>query len=160
MLLTGMGDDKPHRIYWDHLLLNASQVTKPLHRPAREPMELVTYLGRKPDKVELGPGSFDLKTEIGPQVELQVPVMFAAMSYGAVSLNVHESLARAAAEAGTLWNTGEGGLHTKLYKYANNTIVQVASGRFGVHAQYLNAGRVVEIKIGQELSRVSAGICG
>jgi len=149
MLLTGMGDDKPHRIYWDHLLLNASQVTNPSIDPLREPMELITYLGRKPDKVELAPGSFDLKTELAPQVELQVPVMFAAMSYGAVSLNVHESLARAAAEAGTLWNTGEGGLHTKLYKYGNNTVVQVASGRFGVHPQYLDAGRVVEIKIGQ-----------
>ena len=149
MLLTGMGDDKPHRIYWDHLLLNASPVTNPAIDPLREPMELITYLGRKPDKVELAPGSFDLKTELAPQVELQVPVMFAAMSYGAVSLNVHESLARAAAEAGTLWNTGEGGLHTKLYKYGNNTVVQVASGRFGVHPQYLDAGRVVEIKIGQ-----------
>jgi glutamate synthase domain-containing protein 2 len=71
------------------------------------------------------------------------------MSYGAISLNVQESLARAATEAGTLWNTGEGGLHSKLYKYRNNTIVQVASGRFGVHSEYLNAGRVVEIKIGQ-----------
>ena len=149
MLLTGMGDDKPHCIYWDHLLLNASQVTNPSIDPLREPMELITYLGRKPDKVELAPGSFDLKTELAPQVELQVPVMFAAMSYGAVSLNVNESLARAAAEAGTLWNTGEGGLHTKLYKYGNNTVVQVASGRFGVHPQYLDAGRVVEIKIGQ-----------
>jgi glutamate synthase domain-containing protein 2 len=71
------------------------------------------------------------------------------MSYGAVSLNVHESLARAATEMGTLWNTGEGGLHPSLYKYGNNTIVQVASGRFGVHDEYLDAGRVVEIKIGQ-----------
>jgi len=75
--------------------------------------------------------------------------MFAAMSYGAVSLNVHTSLARAATEMGTLWNTGEGGLHPSLYKYGDNTIVQVASGRFGVQADYLNAGRVVEIKIGQ-----------
>jgi glutamate synthase domain-containing protein 2 len=75
--------------------------------------------------------------------------MFAAMSYGAVSLNVQESLARAATEMDTLWNTGEGGLHPKLYKYANNTIVQVASGRYGVHSEYLGAGQVVEIKIGQ-----------
>jgi glutamate synthase domain-containing protein 2 len=66
-----------------------------------------------------------------------------------VSLNVHTSLARAATEVGTLWNTGEGGLHPSLYKYGQNTIVQVASGRFGVQADYLNAGRVVEIKIGQ-----------
>ena len=149
MLLTGMGDDKSQRIYWDHLLLNASQVTNPSIDPLREPMELITYLGRKPDRVEIDPKTLRLKTEMAPQVKLDVPVMFAAMSYGAVSLNVHESLARAATEMGTLWNTGEGGLHSSLYKYGNNTIVQVASGRFGVHAKYLDIGRVVEIKIGQ-----------
>ncbi len=75
--------------------------------------------------------------------------MFSAMSYGAVSLNVHESLARAATKAGTYFNTGEGGLDPSLYKYGEHTIVQVASGRFGVHSKYLHAGAAVEIKIGQ-----------
>jgi glutamate synthase domain-containing protein 2 len=148
VLLTGMGDDKGQRIYWDHLVLNASQVTNPSIDPLREPMELTTWLGRKPDHLELDKSNH-LKTKIAPQVRLDVPVMFAAMSYGAVSLNVHTSLARAATEMGTLWNTGEGGLHPSLYKYGDNTIVQVASGRFGVHADYLDAARVVEIKIGQ-----------
>lgn len=147
VLLTGMGDDKSQRIYWDHLVLNASQVTNPSIDPLREPMELTTYLGRKPDQVELD--GINLKTELAPQVKLEVPVMFAAMSYGAVSLNVHESLARAATEMGTLWNTGEGGLHPKLYKYGNNTVAQVASGRFGVHPDYLDVARIIEIKIGQ-----------
>jgi len=147
VLLTGMGNDKSYRIYWDHLVLNASQVTNPSIDPLREPMELTTYLGQKPDRVEFG--SHGLKTELPPQVKLEVPVMFSAMSYGAVSLNVHESLARAATEMGTLWNTGEGGLHPKLYKYGDNTIVQVASGRFGVHPEYLDVAKVVEIKIGQ-----------
>jgi glutamate synthase domain-containing protein 2 len=149
VLLTGMGDDKSQRIYWDHLVLNASQVTNPSIDPLREPMELTTYLGSKPDKLEIDPKTLELKTPMTPLVRLEVPVMFSAMSYGAVSLNVHESLARAATEMGTLWNTGEGGLHPSLYKYGNNTIVQVASGRFGVHADYLDAARVVEIKIGQ-----------
>ncbi len=148
MLLTGMGNDKGQRIYWDHLVLNASQVTNPSIDPLREPMELITYLGRKPDCVEVDPACV-LGTELPPQIKLDVPVMFSAMSYGAVSLNVQESLARAATEMGTMWNTGEGGLHPSLYKYGDNTIVQVASGRFGVHAEYLKAGRVVEIKIGQ-----------
>jgi len=147
VLLTGMGNDKSYRIYWDHLVLNASQVTNPSIDPLREPMELTTYLGQKPDRVEFG--SLGLKTDLAPQVKLEVPVMFSAMSYGAVSLNVQESLARAAAEMGTLWNTGEGGLHPKLYKYGDNTIVQVASGRFGVHPEYLDVAKVVEIKIGQ-----------
>ncbi|MFC1963811.1 glutamate synthase-related protein [Chloroflexota bacterium] len=149
MLLTGMGSDKAHKIYWDHLVLNASQVTNPSIDPLREPMELTTYLGRKPDRVELDRGSLALKTKLTPQVKLEVPVMFAAMSYGAVSINVHESLARAATEMGTLWNTGEGGLHPKLYRYGDNTVVQVASGRFGVHTDYLEVAKVVEIKIGQ-----------
>ncbi|MFH1662991.1 MAG: glutamate synthase-related protein [Chloroflexota bacterium] len=148
VLLTGMGTDKQHRIYWDHLLLNASQVTNPSIDPLREPMELTTYLGRKPDKVEIGSDA-NLKTELPPQIGLEVPIMFSAMSYGAISLNVQKSLARAATEMGILWNTGEGGLHPKLYKYAPNTIVQVASGRFGVHAGYLDAARIIEIKIGQ-----------
>jgi glutamate synthase domain-containing protein 2 len=147
VLLTGMGNDKSYRVYWDHLVLNASQVTNPSIDPLREPMELTTYLGRKPDRVEFG--SSGLKTELAPQVKLEVPVMFSAMSYGAVSLNVQKSLARAATEMGTLWNTGEGGLHPSLYKYGGNTTVQVASGRFGVHPQYLDIARVVEIKIGQ-----------
>ncbi|MDD5082806.1 MAG: glutamate synthase-related protein [Dehalococcoidales bacterium] len=149
MLLTGMGDDKPHRIYWDHLVLNASQVTNPSIDPLREPMELTTYIGRKPDRVEIDQKTCALKTELAPQVQLDVPVMFAGMSYGAISLNAHESLARAATEMGTLWNTGEGGLHSSLYKYGHNTIVQVASGRFGVQPSYLDIARVIEIKIGQ-----------
>jgi glutamate synthase domain-containing protein 2 len=147
VILTGMGNDKGYPIYWDHLVLNASQVTNPSIDPLREPMELTTYLGQKPDRVEFGPAG--LKTELAPQVKLDVPVMFSAMSYGAVSLNVQESLARAAAEMGTLWNTGEGGLHPKLYKYRDNIIVQVASGRFGVHPDYLDVAKIVEIKIGQ-----------
>jgi glutamate synthase domain-containing protein 2 len=149
VLLTGMGNDRDYRIYWDHLVLNASQVTNPSIDPLREPMELTTYLGRKPDKVELDPASASLKTKMTPQVKIEVPVMFGAMSYGALSLNVHRSLARAAKEAGTLWNTGEGGLHRSLYQYGDNTIVQVASGRFGVSPDYLSAARLVEIKIGQ-----------
>jgi glutamate synthase domain-containing protein 2 len=99
--------------------------------------------------VELDPASLSLKTQLAPQVAIDLPVLFSAMSYGAVSLNVQESLARAATEAGTLFNCGEGGLHQKLYKYANNAIVQVASGRFGVHPEYLDAARFIEIKIGQ-----------
>jgi glutamate synthase domain-containing protein 2 len=149
VLLTGMGTDKDYPIYWDHLLLNASQVTNPSIDPLREPMELTTYLGSKPEKLDIDPDTLELKTKMPPQVKLNVPVMFSAMSYGAISLNAQTSMARAAAEIGTMWNTGEGGLHSSLAKYKNNTIVQVASGRYGVHSKYLNSSSIVEIKIGQ-----------
>ena len=44
--------------------------------------------------------------------------MFSAMSYGSISYNAHESLARAAKELGTYYNTGEGGLHEDFYHMA------------------------------------------
>ena len=84
-----------------------------------------------------------------PQLELDMPVMFSAMSYGSISYNAHRALAEAAGISGTYYNTGEGGLHEDFYKYGNNTIVQIASGRFGVHKGYLNAGAAIEIKMGQ-----------
>lgn len=151
IILTGMGCDKPHLTYWDRLLLNASQVTNPSIDPLREPMELRTYLGAKPDRLELETeeGNIVLKTKLAPQLSLEAPILFSAISYGSTSIRVHESLARAASEFGTLFNTGEGGLHRRLYKYGGHTIVQVASGRFGVHPEYLDIGAAVEIKIGQ-----------
>jgi glutamate synthase domain-containing protein 2 len=151
MILTGMGCDKPHFTYWDRLLLNASQVTNPSIDPLREPMEIRTYLGGKPDKLELEmkDGDVVLQTTLAPQLRLETPIMFSAISYGATSLNVHASLARAASEFGTYFNTGEGGLDPRLYRYGDHTIVQVASGRFGVHPKYLKVGAAVEIKIGQ-----------
>jgi len=75
--------------------------------------------------------------------------MFSAMSYGSISYNAHKALATAAQELGIFYNTGEGGLHEDFYVYGENTIVQVASGRFGVHAKYLEAGKAIEIKMGQ-----------
>lgn len=140
VLLSGMGNPRPYKNYFDRLLLNASQVTNPSIDPLREPMELTTYLGNK--------GGLLGETE-KPNLKLDLPVMFAAMSFGSVSLNVHKSLARAARKMGTFWNTGEGGLHPDLTDFGNIAIVQVASGRFGVHPGYLENSAAVEIKIGQ-----------
>lgn len=82
-------------------------------------------------------------------MELSLPVMFSAMSYGSISYNAHSALAQAAEELGIFYNTGEGGLHEDFYKYGKNTIVQVASGRFGVWRGYLEGGAAIEIKMGQ-----------
>ncbi|HEW78786.1 MAG TPA: FMN-binding glutamate synthase family protein [Phycisphaerales bacterium] len=151
VVLTAMGCDKKYPNYWDRILLNASQVTNPSIDPLREPMELKTIIGKKPDKLEFENkgGKVSLKTHLTPQLELSTPIMFSAMSYGSISLNAHKSLARAAFEYGIYWNTGEGGLHKDLKKYKDRTIVQVASGRFGVNSEYLNTSAAVEIKIGQ-----------
>lgn len=152
ILLGAMGCDLPYPILWDHMLIDACQVTNPSIDPLREPMELRTYLGRKPDKLEFdgdGNDMFKLKTQMAPNLKLDFPLVFGGMSFGAVSYNVHKSLMMAAQRTGILMNTGEGGLHEDFYQYKDNVIVQTASGRFGVHAGYLNAGAAIEIKIGQ-----------
>ena len=148
VLLSSMGNPKPLPVYWDKILINASQVTNPSIDPLREPMETRVYLGKKPSKIQRRKdGSLDCT--LPPQLELSMPVMFSAMSYGSISYNAHKSLALAATELGIFYNTGEGGLHEDFYCYGENTIVQVASGRFGVHADYLKAGAAIEIKMGQ-----------
>jgi glutamate synthase domain-containing protein 2 len=152
MMLTGMGTDLPWMNVFDHILIDACQVTNPSIDPLREPMELRTFLGRKPDKLGIkaeGDGEFDLETKLESNIKLDIPIIFSGMSYGSVSLNTHRALAVAAQKLGTVMNTGEGGLHEELYPYADNIIVQCASGRFGVHSKYLNAGVAVEIKVGQ-----------
>jgi len=146
VLLTGCGNDKAYPIYWDHLVLNASQVTNPSIDPLREPMELRTFLGRKPRKLDVEDG---LPVNLSPQVRIDTPIIFSALSFGAISAQAQESLARAAKEAGTLFNSGEGGLPRKLRRYRDHAIVQCASGRFGVEPDYLLNSAIVEIKIGQ-----------
>ncbi len=149
VLLASMGNPDPYPIYWDHLLLNASQVTNPSIDPLREPMETRVFLGSRPDVLKVNERERKVVTPIPPQIKLDVPLMFSAMSFGSISLNAQKSLAMAASELGTYFNTGEGGLHRDLEPYADHAIVQVASGRFGVDPHYLNAGAAIEIKIGQ-----------
>lgn len=148
VLLSSMGNPKPYPVYWDKILINASQVTNPSIDPLREPMETKVFLGKKPSKIKRNKDG-SINCDISPQLELSMPVMFSAMSYGSISYNAHASLARASKELGIFYNTGEGGLHEDFYVYGPNTIVQVASGRFGVHKNYLESGAAIEIKMGQ-----------
>lgn len=148
VLLSSMGNPNDYPIYFNKILVNASQVTNPSIDPLREPMETQVYLGKKDAEIKRDRAGRIMDT-LSPQLKLNMPIMFSAMSYGSISYNAHESLARAAEELGIFYNTGEGGLHRDFYQYGKNTIVQVASGRFGVHADYLDAAAAIEIKMGQ-----------
>lgn len=147
-LLSSMGNPRELPVYWDKMLINASQVTNPSIDPLREPMETRVFLGKKPNELKID-AKGNIVSELSPQIELDLPIMFSAMSYGSISANAHKALARAATDLGICYNTGEGGLARELYPYGPNTIVQVASGRFGVHTDYLMAGAGIEIKMGQ-----------
>jgi len=159
VLLSATGNARDYPIYFDRIVLDACQVTNPPIDPLREPMELRTYIGKKPKKLEFEFVEEEvdgkkikkakLKTKIAPNLKLETPIMIAHMSYGALSLNAHLAMAKAVKECGTYMGSGEGGLHRALYPYADHIITQVASGRFGVDVDYLNRGAAIEIKIGQ-----------
>ena len=149
VLLSSMGTPKPYPIYWDHLLLNASQVTNPSIDPLREPMETRVFLGSRPEILKVNERDEKVSAPLPPQLRLDVPLMFSAMSFGSISLNAQKALALAARELGTFFNCGEGGLHQDLEEFADCCIVQVASGRFGVDPHYLGVAGAIEIKIGQ-----------
>lgn len=51
VLLSSMGNPKPLPVYWDRILINASQVTNPPIDPLREPMETRVFLGQKSQRV-------------------------------------------------------------------------------------------------------------
>lgn len=148
VLLSSMGNPQPYPVYWDKLLINASQVTNPPIDPLREPMETRVFLGKKLSEIARDEHG-RLICDLPPLLTAELPILFSAMSYGSISYNAHSALANAATRLGTFYNTGEGGLHENFYRYGANTIVQVASGRFGVHKDYLEAGAAIEIKMGQ-----------
>ena len=78
-----------------------------------------------------------------------------AMSYGALSLEAHETLAIAMNQLGAKSNTGEGGEHVERFKVGpdglnrNSAIKQVASARFGVTSEYLVSAKEIQIKMAQ-----------
>ena len=74
----------------------------------------------------------------------------AGMSLGALSPEAHEALAIAMNRMGGRSNSGEGGEDPARYgSERRSKIKQVASGRFGVTAEYLVNAEVIQIKIAQ-----------
>ena len=72
------------------------------------------------------------------------------MSHGALSAEAHETIAIAFNRLGGRSNSGEGGEDRERYRDERNSkIKQVASGRFGVTAEYAAFAEELQIKIAQ-----------
>ena len=88
--------------------------------------------------------------EVESEYEIVKRFKTAAMSYGCLSAEAHECLAIAMNRLGGHSNTGEGGEPADRYGTERAcSIVQVASGRFGVNSQYLMSGDEIQIKMAQ-----------
>lgn len=102
------------------------------------------------------------KTVIGKNskkpIELETPIIFGAMSFGALSKEAKIALAKASTIAGTMANTGEGGMLPEERKFAKKLIVQYSTGRFGITEEILKKADAIEIKIGQSAKPGQGGL--
>lgn len=113
----------------------------------REPIFLRDYLDfkRNPIAVE----------EVEGEEEIMHHFLVGAMSFGALSKEAHETIALAMNAIGCKSNTGEGGEDSRRYSEKvdgvslSSKVKQVASGRFGVTAEYLVNAEEIQIKVSQ-----------
>ena len=102
-------------------------------------------MGRKPVPLE----------EVEPAANIVKRFSTGAMSFGSITREAHTTLAIAMNRIGGKSNTGEGGEEADRFKPLPNgdsmrsAIKQVASGRFGVTAEYLVNSDVMQIKMAQ-----------
>ena len=93
--------------------------------------------------------------EVEPVESIVKHFVTGAMSFGALSIEAHEALALAMNRLGTRSNTGEGGEDNARYHTAvdgvslSSKTKQIASGRFGVTAEYLVNAEEIQIKVAQ-----------
>lgn len=93
--------------------------------------------------------------EVEPAERIVKRFKVGAMSFGSLSEEAHKCIAEGMNRIGAKSNSGEGGEHIDRYKVEadgrnfNSKIKQVASGRFGVHAQYLMSAEEIQIKMAQ-----------
>jgi len=88
--------------------------------------------------------------EVEPVENILTRFVTPGMSLGALSPEAHRTLNIAMNRIGARSNSGEGGEEPDHFgTEANSQVKQIASGRFGVTAEYLNACREIEIKVAQ-----------
>ena len=93
--------------------------------------------------------------EVEPEEFIVKRFKAGAMSYGAISKEAHETIAIAMNRLGSTSNSGEGGEDSARFKplpngdSMNSEVKQIASGRFGVTANYLIHAKELQIKCAQ-----------
>ena len=93
--------------------------------------------------------------EVEPEESIVKRFKAGAMSYGAISKEAHEAIAIAMNRLGSTSNSGEGGEDVARFKplpngdSMNSEVKQIASGRFGVTANYLVHAKELQIKCAQ-----------
>ncbi len=162
-----VGGSYAYRVRGEHHMLNPLTITKLQHavnqqsyKTYEEFAALVDEENRERRTIR---GLMDFKwaarpipiEDVEPAQEIVKRFATGAMSYGSISKEAHETLAIAMNRIGAKSNTGEGGEDDARYipdangDSRRSAVKQVASGRFGVTANYLVNADDLQIKIAQ-----------
>lgn len=125
--------NKINKVSFDDLVFVPAQLAKKPVDYFKEKISSKTVLGKFSKK----------------PIELETPVVIGAMSFGALSKEAKISLAKASTLAGTIENTGEGGMLPEEKEFSEKLIIQYSTGRFGITEEILKKADAIEIKIGQ-----------
>ena len=117
-------------------------------------MDHLIFLPAQIDSLPLGDEvEVNSKVILGKTAEqpilLQTPILNAAMSYGALSKEAKMALALGSSLAGTIANSGEGGMLDEERDLAERITLQYSTGRFGISEKRLQLADMIEIKISQ-----------
>lgn len=129
------------RLSFDDLVFVPAQLAKTPVDYYREKISSKTIIGKDSQK----------------PLTIETPIIIGAMSFGALSREAKTALAKASTLAGTIENTGEGGMLPEEREFSKYLIVQYSTGRFGITEEILKKADVIEIKIGQGAKPGSGG---
>ncbi|MAH03678.1 FMN-binding glutamate synthase family protein [Candidatus Pacearchaeota archaeon] len=132
IITSGRGENYKKIDFSDLIFMPAQLTTRPKDY-FREEIKTETILGKTSNK----------------PLKLSMPILTAAMSFGALSAGAKIALAKGSTIAGTADNTGEGGMLKEQKENAKLIIAQYSTGRFGVDEEYLKGADAIEVKIGQ-----------
>ncbi len=131
--ISSGGSNKFGKISFDDLVFLPAQLAKRPIDYFKEEILAKTIIGKNSKK----------------PIELQTPIIMGAMSFGALSREAKIALAKASTLAGTIVNTGEGGMLPEEREFSKWLIIQYSTGRFGISDAILKKADAIEIKIGQ-----------
>jgi len=157
-----VGGNYQYRVRGEYHLFNPQTIAKLQHAVRQESpqtfQEYTDLLDKQSRQLCTLRGLLEIKPseepipieEVEPASEIVKRFATGAMSFGSISKEAHETLAIAMNRIGGKSNTGEGGEDEARFATERRSAVkQVASGRFGVTANYLVNADELQIKMAQ-----------
>jgi glutamate synthase domain-containing protein 2 len=91
-------------------------------------------------------------------LELEIPVYFTSMSFGALSWNAKAALGRAATRLGTCTCTGEGGMLPEERQESSRLVYQMTPSRYMLDLEHIRMADAIELVVGQGAKPGTGGV--